>query len=31
VFLGGEYNEISEFLNVNEDNVASLPNLEDLH
>jgi hypothetical protein len=31
VFLGGEYSESSESLSVNEDCVASLPNLEDTH
>jgi len=31
VFSRGEYNERSEFLGANEDNVASSPNLEDLH
>jgi hypothetical protein len=31
VFLGGEYNERSEFFGANEDDVASSPNLEDLH
>jgi hypothetical protein len=30
MFLGGEYNESSESFNVNEDDVASLPNLEDM-
>ncbi len=29
-FLGGEYSKVSESLNVNEDDVASLPNLEDM-
>ncbi len=31
MFLGGEYNERSEFFGANEDDVASSPNLEDLH
>ncbi len=30
MFLGGEYNESSEFLSVNESNVESLPNLKDM-
>jgi len=30
VFLGGEYNESSESFNDNEDNVESLPNLENM-
>jgi len=29
-FLGGEYNTYSESLNVNEGDVASLPNLRDM-
>ncbi len=29
-FLGGEYNESNETLSVNEDDVASLPNLKDM-
>ncbi len=29
-FLGGEYSEGNEFLSANEDNVASLLNLEDM-
>jgi hypothetical protein len=29
-FLGGQYSESSDFFNTNEDNVASLPNLEDM-
>ncbi len=31
VFFGDEYNENNEFLNANENNVASLPNLKDMH
>ncbi len=30
-FWGGEYNESNEILSVNENNVASSPNLEDMH
>ncbi len=31
MFLRGEYNENSDFFNVNEGNVGSSPNLEDMH
>ncbi len=31
MFLGDEYNESSEFLNANENDVASSFNLEDMH
>jgi hypothetical protein len=30
-FLGDEYSESSESLSANEDNVASSPNLKDMH
>lgn len=31
MILGGDYNKSNESLNVNENNVASSPNLEDMH